>query len=172
MLFVEKVVCFTMENFAGILPGVSSGKGGRCVQEIKYVIKGDPRTKKNSLMIAGKGKRCPKCGKFEKQWVRQGKAHSDFAEAALWQLRPRPKSPIEARVNVKCLFYMKTRRRVDTLNLLASIDDILVGAGVLADDNSSIVVAHDGSRVLYDSVDPRTEITITLFPEDEQLKLF
>ena len=39
--------------------------------------------------------------------------------------------------------------------------DILVLAGVLADDNSSIAVAHDGSRVLYDKDEPRTEITIT-----------
>ena len=31
-------------------------------EEIKYTIQGDPRTKKNSLMIAGKGRRCPACG--------------------------------------------------------------------------------------------------------------
>lgn len=142
------------------------------VTEIKYIIKGDPRTKKNSQMIAGAGKRCPVCKKFEKQWIRQGKAHDEFSTAALWQLRPRPKEPISSPVNVKCLFYMQTKRRVDSLNLLAAIDDLLVEAKILADDNSQIVVAHDGSRVLYDKRNPRVEITITKQPGPEQMALF
>lgn len=140
--------------------------------EITYTIKGDPRTKKNHQMIAGAGRRCPVCRKPERQWIRQGKAHDEFAEAAKWQLRPRPPKPIECPVNVKCLFYMKTRRRVDSLNLLAAIDDLLVDAGILADDNSKIVVAHDGSRVLHDPENPRVEITISKMPADEQLQLF
>ena len=141
-------------------------------EEIKYTIQGDPRTKKNSLMIAGKGRRCPACGKLEKQWVRQSKAHDEFATAAKWQLRPVPMEPIDSLVNVRCLFYMKTRRIVDGLNLLATIDDLLVSAGILADDNSRIVAGHDGSRVLYDPINPRVEITITKLPTDEQLAMF
>ena len=141
-------------------------------EEIKYTIQGDPRTKKNSLMIAGKGRRCPACGKLEKQWVRQSKAHDEFAKAAKWQLRPVPTEPISSLVNVRCLFYMKTRRIVDGLNLLATIDDLLVSAGILADDNSRIVAGHDGSRVLYDPINPRGEITITKLPTDEQLAMF
>ena len=73
-------------------------------EEIKYTIQGDPRTKKNSLMIAGKGRRCPACGKLETQWVRQSKAHDEFAKAAKWQLRPVPMEPIDSLVNVRCLF--------------------------------------------------------------------
>ena len=46
------------------------------------------------------------------------------------------------------------------VNLLEATCDILVTAGVLADDNSKIVAAHDGSRVLYDKESPRVEITI------------
>lgn len=141
-------------------------------EEIKYTIQGDPRTKKNSLMIAGKGRRCPACGKLEKQWVRQSKAHDEFAKAAKWQLRSVPMEPIDSLVNVRCLFYMKTRRIVDGLNLLATIDDLLVSAGILADDNSRIVAGHDGSRVLYDPINPRVEITITKLPTDEQLAMF
>lgn len=41
------------------------------------------------------------------------------------------------------------------------MDDALVAAGVLADDNSQIIVSHDGSRVLYDKDNPRTEVTIS-----------
>jgi Holliday junction resolvase RusA-like endonuclease len=139
--------------------------------EIKYIIKGDPRTKKNSPKIAGAGKRCPICKKHEKQWIRQGAAHDDYAELAKLQIRPLPPRPIECPVNVKCLFYMKTRRIVDGLNLQATIDDLLVDVGVLKDDNSRIVAGHDGSRVLYDKDNPRVEITITRMDTDHQMSM-
>lgn len=69
--------------------------------------------------------------------------------------------------NVKCLFYMPTHRKVDLTNLLEAIDDILVHYGILIDDNSNVIVGHDGSRVLYDKDNPRTEITITRMVMDE-----
>lgn len=58
------------------------------------------------------------------------------------------------------LYYMATRRKVDLANLIEATCDILVTAGVLADDNSRIVAAHDGSRVDYDKQNPRVEIWI------------
>ena len=67
---------------------------------------------------------------------------------------------IDRPVNVQCLFYMPTRRKCDLTNLLEAIDDILVKFRVLADDNFTIVEGHDGSRVLYDKDNPRTEIYI------------
>lgn len=69
--------------------------------------------------------------------------------------------------NIKCLFYMPTHRKVDLTNLLEAIDDILVHYGILIDDNSNVIVGHDGSRVLYDKDNPRTEITITKMVMDE-----
>lgn len=140
--------------------------------ELHYTIESEGRTKKNHQMIAGSGKRCPVCHKPAKQWIRQGSAHDNFTELARWQLHPVPAQPIDYPVNVKCLFYMQTRRLVDGLNLLATIDDLLVDVGILADDNSRIVVAHDGSRVLYDPARPRVEITITPMMEDGQTELF
>lgn len=128
---------------------------------LRYTILGDPRTKKNHPQIAGKGKRCPVCRKFETQWVRQGQAHDEYKKSALPQLTPVPERPIDTPVHIKCLFYMETHRRVDGLNLEAAVDDLLVEAGILADDNSQIVISHDGSRVFYDKHNPRTEITIT-----------
>ena len=65
------------------------------------------------------------------------------------------------RLHFRCLFYMKTRRKVDLTNLLEAADDVLVKYHVLADDNSQIVAGHDGSRVLYDKSNPRIEIDIT-----------
>lgn len=64
-------------------------------------------------------------------------------------------------LNIKCLYYMKTRRTVDLCNLLGATMDVLVNYGVIADDNCRIAVSHDGSRVFYDKVAPRTEIYIT-----------
>jgi Holliday junction resolvase RusA-like endonuclease len=77
-------------------------------------------------------------------------------------LNPLPFTCIEQPVNVKCLFYMPTRRRVDLVNLEESICDVLVKYGILADDNSNIVASMDGSRVLYDKENSRTEIEIEL----------
>jgi len=140
--------------------------------EIKYTILEDPRTKKNHQMIAGAGRRCPVCKKPEKQWVRQGSAHDAYVERAKMYLYPRPPRPIECKVNVKCLFYMKTRRKVDSLNLQAAIDDLLVECEILKDDNSNIVAGHDGTRVYHDPDNPRVEIIITKMPvETDQIKM-
>jgi Holliday junction resolvase RusA-like endonuclease len=68
---------------------------------------------------------------------------------------------IDYPVNVKCLFYMPTHRKCDLTNLLEAIDDILVEAGLLADDNYKIIESHDGSRVYYDKDNPRTVVEIT-----------
>lgn len=85
--------------------------------------------------------------------------YKQYEKDAQWFIRERPR--IDYPVNVKCVFYMPTRRRVDLTNLLEAVDDVLVRSGVLADDHSGIVVSHDGSRVLYDKKNPRTEIEIT-----------
>ena len=67
---------------------------------------------------------------------------------------------INAPVNIKCLFYMPSRRKCDLTNLLEAIDDVLVKTGLLADDNYTVIESHDGSRVFYDKDRPRTEIYI------------
>lgn len=133
---------------------------------IHYTIIGDPRTKKNHQKIVGTGRRCPCCGKPTKQWIQQGDAYMKYAELVAWQLHPVPDTPIDYPVNCCYLFYMATRRKVDGLNLEAALDDILVERGVLSDDNSRIVAGHDGTRVLYDQKNPRTEIYITKMEEN------
>lgn len=60
---------------------------------------------------------------------------------------------------------MDTKRRVDLTNLLSATDDALQTANVIVDDCSTIVVSHDGSRVLYDKNNPRTEIYIKPYVE-------
>ena len=67
---------------------------------------------------------------------------------------------IDYPINLKCIYYMPTKRRVDLNNLLEATTDMLVHYKILADDNSNIVYSHDGSRVRYDKENPRTEIEI------------
>ena len=69
-------------------------------------------------------------------------------------------------MNVRCVYYMATLRKVDLANLIEATCDILVTTGVLADDNSRIVAAHDGSRVELDRKQPRVEIEIKEMEEE------
>lgn len=91
-------------------------------------------------------------------FIAPSKHFKEYERAAMWFI---PKNIyISAPVNIKCLFYMQTRRKCDLTNLLEAIDDVMVKAGLLADDNFTIIQSHDGSRVLYDKEKPRTEIYI------------
>ena len=111
----------------------------------------NPKTKKNNQQILYN------CGK---PFIAQNKAYKQYEKESGWFLK-KPDLPIKQPVNIKCLFYRDSERRVDLTNLLEAIDDILVKYGVIADDNFKIIAGHDGSRVLIDREDPRTEIIIT-----------
>lgn len=134
-----------------------------------YVIPIDPRTKKNSPQIAGTGKRCPYCNKFMRQFIVPSKANKLYTANALLHLKEKPDDPINYPVHIRYLFYKGTHHRVDALNLAEAADDLLVEAGILADDNSNIVKHHDGTRVLYDKQNPRTEIYIYEYEEEENV---
>lgn len=116
---------------------------------MKLTLYGDPRTKKNSARILRTRSGAP--------FVAPSKAYGDYETDCLRQIK-KPRSPISARVNVRCVYYMKTARRVDLANLIEATTDILVKAGVLEDDHCRIVAGHDGSRVEYDKQNPRVEI--------------
>lgn len=117
-------------------------------------LTGDPRTKKNSQRIIriGRGSR-----------IIPSKAYMDYAqECALQLLAQRATNAgIDYPVNISCVYYMPTRRKVDLVNLLEATCDILKDNFVVIDDNASIIAGHDGSRVMYDKLHPRVEITIT-----------
>jgi Holliday junction resolvase RusA-like endonuclease len=76
---------------------------------------------------------------------------------------------IDYPVNIKCIYYMPTRRKVDLSNLLNATLDLLVHYGILLDDNRNIVYSVDGSRVYYDKDNSRTEIEITRIKGDVEL---
>ena len=119
---------------------------------MKFTVPLPPITKKNHQRIL-------KNRSTGKPFVAPSEQYKNYEAQALWFI---PKGIcIDYPVNVKCLFYMPTRRRCDLTNLLESIDDIMVKAGLLKDDSYNIIVGHDGSRVLYDKDKPRTEVYIT-----------
>ena len=118
---------------------------------MKIILYGRPITKKNSGRIVMAG-RYPK--------LLPSKAYVDYEKDCLLQITGKYKKMLSGAYNVKCLYYMPTRHRVDLTNLLNATNDILVEAGVLEDDNCKIVVSHDGSRVFYDKENPRVEIEI------------
>lgn len=95
-----------------------------------------------------------------KPFVSPSPQYKQYERDALWFI-PKVEKPIDFPVNVKCVFFMPTKRKVDLTNLLESIDDIMVKAGLLADDNYTIIASHDGSRVYYDKEKPQTWVEIT-----------
>jgi Holliday junction resolvase RusA-like endonuclease len=78
-----------------------------------------------------------------------------------------PQKPISGPVHIVYRLYMQTRRRVDDLNLFGALDDILVKNHVLQDDNITVIRSRDGSRVFYDKENPRAEIYIYKYNEEE-----
>lgn len=120
---------------------------------IKFTIPLPPITKKNHQQIVRpKGMNRP--------IVVPSAEYKRYEKEAMLYV-PKMCDPFAGPVNVKCCFFLPTRRKCDLVNLLQAIDDILVRAGLLADDNYTVIESHDGSRVFYDKENPRTEITIT-----------
>lgn len=119
---------------------------------IKFTVPLTPVSKKNNQQIViNKATGRP--------FIMPSKKYKEYEKNALWFI-PRKQKPIDEPVNVKCLFYMPTHRRCDLTNMLEAIDDVMVAGGLLADDNYKIIESHDGSRVLYDKENPRTEVYI------------
>lgn len=133
----------------------------------RYTIPINPRPKKNEHRIGGNGPKCPVCKKYKKQFVRNGSRTTEFAFQAAKFLVPKPKKPITGQVQVVYRCFRETRHRVDDLNLYEALDDILVKEGILSDDNINIIRSRDGSRVFYDKENPRAEIYIYRYEEEE-----
>ncbi|AYO30824.1 RusA family crossover junction endodeoxyribonuclease [Biomaibacter acetigenes] len=118
----------------------------------KIIIPLPPITKKNHQQLRLNHR-------TKKYFVAPSPQYERYEQQCRYFIKPLPK-PIDYPVNVKALFYMDMRRKCDLTNLNEALHDILVKCGILKDDNSKIVAATDGSRVLYDKQNPRTEVYI------------
>lgn len=130
---------------------------------IKFTLPIKPVTKKNSGQIVMRGS-YPK--------LLPSKQYRQFEKDSLpYFVREKIQhGEVTYPVNVQCLFYMETHRRVDLCNLLNAVDDAMVASGLVVDDNRDIIAGHDGSRVYYDKENPRIEIEITEMENYERWK--
>lgn len=119
---------------------------------MKLTILGNPATKKNSQRIIRL--------KNGRPMIRPSERFEQYQKDADVFIPPGIRRRLGGPLNVKCVYFMKNRMRVDLVNLLEATCDILVHYGVVEDDNSNIIQSHDGSRVLYDKKNPRVEIEI------------
>lgn len=130
---------------------------------LKIVIPGNPVTKKNHGRIVQKkmknGTSIP--------IVLPSEPYVKY-ENHCKQYMPKIEEPINYPVNLKCTFYMQTRRKVDVSNLISAISDILTKYKVIQDDNRNIVASYDGSRVYYDKEKPKVIVEISEIEDYEQ----
>lgn len=121
--------------------------------QYNFIVSGSPIVKKNTQKVVRNGRRSfvVYSGQY-KEWM-----HRAMDELAL---QKRPDQPIDYPVILMCKFFMQTKRVVDLSALYEGIQDTLVKMDVLKDDNFNYVAGHDGSRVLLDRENPRTEVSI------------
>ena len=118
---------------------------------MKIIIPINPVTKKNHnqvVMINGR------------PMVLPSKPYREYEKECKKYIPVLREPPINYEINLKCYYYMKTKRKCDITNLLQATCDMLVKYGILEDDNYTIVASTDGTRVFYDKENPRTEIYI------------
>lgn len=128
---------------------------------IEFTIPVRPATKKNSGQIVMRGKY---------PVLLPSKQYLAFEKECLPYLNhvKQAAGVINYPVNIECLFFTETKRKIDLTNLLNAIDDAMVKSGLILDDNRDIIAAHDGSRVFHDKFNPRIEIKITELNEYTQ----
>ena len=121
----------------------------------RFMLPMVPRTKKNSMEIRRRrdgSQFVSPSGEYQ-IWERSA---AEYLEALNWW-----REPLSGPVNLSEHFYMPNARRVDISNLTEAIDDVLVRAGVIADDCVRVVAGHEGSYVAIDRNNPRVEIIIS-----------
>jgi len=147
--------------------------------EIKLTIPGCPIVKKNSSTTSYRVKN--KNGGYnylDRPIHYYTDAYKDWVRGAVQVLavykthHPEIKFPIQDKMNLKCLFFMKDNRVVDLSALYEGIQDCLAGNEkwlnvhpqlykIIEDDSCRYIGSHDGSRVLYNPVDPHLEFTLS-----------
>lgn len=122
---------------------------------LEFTIPVAPRTKKNhgqivtlktgrTMMLPSKQYR-----EFEKEVVK-------FVDNNFGNIEP-----IDKPINLCCKFYKDKDYKADLMGYLQAIQDALVKAKLLLDDNHKIVETTDGSKIFLDRNNPRVEVSIS-----------
>lgn len=137
---------------------------------ISFSIPVPPVTKKNHGQIISYGPSCFRCGRKKYTKLIPSKQYEEYKKLVrpcLIEVSDCIKK-IDYPINLKCLFYCQKRYKGDLVGYLQCIQDILVDFEILEDDNRNIVASLNGSMVLYDKENPRTEIVISKVSNYEQ----
>ena len=120
---------------------------------MEIIIHGEVISKKN-------GQKIIQCGRFKK--IMPGDAYLKWEKQAIQELQFK-RTPAWAGslpCELHCFFYRKTRRAFDFSNMVESIQDMLVKAAILPEDNFLCVVpVIEGMDI--DKDHPRVVVTIT-----------
>lgn len=128
--------------------------------EFSYTIHLETPSKKNSRVTNRRtGRSFP--SKRYNEWHKA--ASAELASQGL------PGAPISERVYVYGAFVRGDRRRRDNNNSGASILDLFVDAGILADDNDEIVVRETWEKLGVDKGAPVARIVIKSLTRTEEL---
>jgi Holliday junction resolvase RusA-like endonuclease len=139
------------------------GKENREKIMINFTIPGNPASSKNSRPIfinKATGARFIGKSKLLKDYIDRGLLELNIQKRDLSYAY---KFPREMDIQVTFLFYVQDKRRRDLVNLMQAPLDLLQAAEIISDD--SIVKSLDGSRIYYDKLNPRTEISIIKYKE-------
>ena len=126
---------------------------------LKFTIPVKPRTKKNHSQLVTL--------KTGRQMLLPSKTYKEFEKEVVNFIKKHPelKLNIDEMINLECHFYKDKNYKSDLVGYLQAIQDALVKAEVLKDDNHTIVTSTDGSRVHLDRAEPRIEVYITFLNE-------
>lgn len=121
---------------------------------MEFTIPVKPRTKKNSssFVTLKNGRTILLPSKYYREFEKEVVS---FIENNFGNLEP-----IDKPINLCCVFYKEKNHKSDLVGYLQAIQDALVKAKFLLDDNSNIVASTDGSRVELDRTNPRIEVNI------------
>lgn len=132
------------------------------MDDIEFIIPTAPRTKKNHGQLVtlktGRQLMLP-----SKQYLKLEKETIKFIKKNFPDIQP-----IDKLINMQCKFYKDRDYKADLTGYLQAIQDALVKAGVLKDDNHKIIKSVNGSEVFLDRNNPRIEVKITFYKEKNE----
>jgi Holliday junction resolvase RusA-like endonuclease len=123
------------------------------MRNLEFTIPGEVISKKN-------GQKIIRCGKFPR--IMAGDAYVKWEKQAIQELQFKrtPAWTGYLPCELHCFFYRKTKRAFDYSNMIESIQDMLVKAAILPEDDFlRVIPVIEGMDI--DKVHPRVFVTIT-----------
>lgn len=122
---------------------------------MKFTLPIKPRTKKNSqsFVTLKNGRTILLPSKPYKEFEKLCLKYIEFELGNI--------ETIDYPINLKAWFFKDKNYKSDLVGYLQALQDALVKAKILQDDNTKIVFSTDGSRIFHDKNYPRIEVEIT-----------